>query len=274
MSLPNFHTHTTFCDGKNTAEEMVTAAIERGCTELGFSTHGHMDFADWSISLENTERYKEEILRLKEKYRDRIKIYLGIEYDYFCDFPTDDYDYVIGAVHYVEKDGNFLAVDHAASIFCNDVEKYYNGDFYAYAHDYYKLVGDLYNKTRCDIIAHFDLVTKFNQNDILFDTTDHQYRKYAGDALDALLETPAVFEVNTGAISRGYRKEPYPADFILDKIWQCGKIPVISSDTHAAATVNFMIEETAADLAYKGIPCCKSLAEVLRQSRGFLGAKF
>lgn len=273
MSLPNFHTHTTFCDGKNTAEEMVLAAIGKGMTELGFSTHGHMDFADWSISLENTERYKEEVLRLKEKYSDKIRIYLGIEYDYFCDFPTDDYDYVIGAVHYIEKNGEFLSVDHAPSIFLNDVEKHYDGDFFGYVRDYYKTVADIYNKTHCDIVAHFDLVTKFNQNSALFDVKDKQYIKYAGDALDALLKTPAVFEVNTGAISRGYRKEPYPADFLLDRIVKSGKIPVINSDTHSAKTVNFYIEETAASLEYRGIPYCTCLADVLKQSRGFVGAK-
>ena len=32
----NFHTHSKFCDGKNTAEEMVLAAIDKGFTVLGF----------------------------------------------------------------------------------------------------------------------------------------------------------------------------------------------------------------------------------------------
>ena len=27
--LSNYHTHTTFCDGKNTAEEVVLSAIEK-----------------------------------------------------------------------------------------------------------------------------------------------------------------------------------------------------------------------------------------------------
>ena len=35
MRYSNFHTHTTFCDGKNTAEEMVRAAITAGCPALG-----------------------------------------------------------------------------------------------------------------------------------------------------------------------------------------------------------------------------------------------
>ncbi len=40
----NFHTHTTYCDGKETAEQMVQAAIAKGFTRLGFSGHGFNDF--------------------------------------------------------------------------------------------------------------------------------------------------------------------------------------------------------------------------------------
>lgn len=35
----NLHTHTTFCDGTNTAEEMIQAARELGMDSLGFSGH-------------------------------------------------------------------------------------------------------------------------------------------------------------------------------------------------------------------------------------------
>ena len=33
--LQNLHQHSTFCDGKNTPEEMVQVAIERGLTAIG-----------------------------------------------------------------------------------------------------------------------------------------------------------------------------------------------------------------------------------------------
>ena len=35
----NLHTHSTFCDGKNTPEEMVRAAIAKGFDAIGFSSH-------------------------------------------------------------------------------------------------------------------------------------------------------------------------------------------------------------------------------------------
>ena len=41
MIKANFHTHTTYCDGKNTPEEMVQAAIALGMTAIGFSGHSH-----------------------------------------------------------------------------------------------------------------------------------------------------------------------------------------------------------------------------------------
>ena len=37
MIRRDYHTHTTFCDGKCTAEEMVCAAISFGMDEIGFS---------------------------------------------------------------------------------------------------------------------------------------------------------------------------------------------------------------------------------------------
>ena len=39
MSM-DIHTHTKWCDGKNSAEEMVRAALALGLECLGFSGHG------------------------------------------------------------------------------------------------------------------------------------------------------------------------------------------------------------------------------------------
>ena len=37
MKITNYHTHTTYCDGKNTAEEMVLAAIEANMSAWEFA---------------------------------------------------------------------------------------------------------------------------------------------------------------------------------------------------------------------------------------------
>ena len=117
IQLSNYHTHTCYCDGKDRPEELVREAIRLGCPELGFSGHSHLSFDDCCMTAEGTEQYKSEIRRLREQYRDQLRIRLGVEQDYFGDLPTDDYEYVIGSVHYVPKDGRMLSVDSSAADF-------------------------------------------------------------------------------------------------------------------------------------------------------------
>ena len=233
MTLANYHTHTTYCDGKNTPEELIEEAIALGMAELGFSGHSYTDFdSSWCMSRENTERYRTEIASLKVKYKDKLSIKLGIEQDYLSDeFPVG-YDFVIGGVHWVKKDGVYIPVDESAEILCDAIEKHYGGDIYALCEDYYTAVGDLYNRTGCDIIAHFDLVTKFNEGDTLFDTNNKRYKDAVRGALDILLKAPVLFEINTGAISRGYRTEPYPSADIIKIIKENSGKLILSSDCH------------------------------------------
>ena len=263
MMLSSYHTHSTYSDGKNTLEEMVLSAIEQGCPEIGFSDHAPMQFAcDWSAKVEKIERYKNEILALREKYKDKIKIYLGIEQDYYS-VPAQGYDYIIGSVHFVYKDGEYIPVDINANEVKGYVDRLYGGDVYGYCEDYFKLVKDIYSKTSCNIIGHFDLVTKFNERLPMIDITHPRYVAAVDGALSVLLDTPAIFEINTGAISRGYRTTPYPDNRTVDIIAKSGKPFVITSDTHNKETVTFNFDVEQKRLDQKGYKYIKSLEEIL-----------
>ena len=263
MSLSSYHTHSKYSDGKNTLEEMVQSAIEKGCKEIGFSDHAPMIFdCGWSMRQEQVESYKKEVTALKEKYKDKIKIYLGIEQDYFST-PAEGYDYIIGSVHFILKDGEYLPNDLSADAMKEFVDRCYGGDVYAYCEDYFKLVKDVYNKTKCQIIGHFDLVTKFNEVLPMVDINHPRYKKAVEDALDTLLKTDAIFEVNIGAISRGYRTSPYPDDRTLDIIGKSGKPFVITSDTHNAETVTFNFDKEKDKLDKKDYKYIKSLEEII-----------
>lgn len=239
----SLHSHTCYCDGKNTPEEMVLGAIECGCHTLGFSGHYYLNvlgkMEDWTMSHDGEAQYRKEILELREKYKDKIDILLGVELDYFCEKPDFKYDYTIGSVHYVKKDEDWIAVDIFPEKLKEKVERLYGGDFLAYAEDYYSLVKNVIKKTDCTIVGHFDLLTKFNEKYDLFDTSDGKYREIAFDALDSLITEGALFEVNTGAISRGWRTVPYPEDFIMKRMAEKGASVIITADTHSADTILF-----------------------------------
>ena len=233
MIPSNYHTHTDFCDGSDSPEDIVLEAVRLGCPEIGFSGHSYTAFDEsWCMSKQGTAEYKLCVNRLKEKYAGQIKILLGVEQDYFSNEPCDGYDYVIGSVHYVKKDGKYLPVDESREIQRAIVKEYYGGDFYAFAEDYFALVGDIWNKTGCDIVGHFDLIEKFNESVELFDNTHPRYRAAADSALDKLLKTPAAFEINYGAVARGLRSSPYPDKRILERLKGAGASLIKTSDCH------------------------------------------
>lgn len=231
--LYNFHTHTTYCDGKTPAEEMVQKAVELGFSMLGFSGHSYTEFdLEPCMTREGTKEYKKEILALKEKYKDKIKIFLGIEYDYHSDEMLEGYDYILGSVHYILKNGEYLCIDYSRQAQIDAVNKHYGGDFYSYIEDYYKTVADIYNKTKCDIIGHFDLITKYNEDGSLFDVNHPRYVSAWKSAADAIINTPAVVEINTGGMARGHVNHPYPSKEIIEYFIANNKKLIYSSDCH------------------------------------------
>ncbi|MDD6043879.1 MAG: histidinol-phosphatase [Eubacteriaceae bacterium] len=241
-SLSNYHTHSVLCDGNDTMEEMVIKAISLGCPQLGFSGHGYTDFDEsYCMLKDDIDEYVREIKRLRCMYGKDIEILAGIEHDYYSKEDVSQFDYVIGSVHYVYKDDKYIVIDEGKESFTEAVEKYYSGDYYAIAEDYFKNVGDVYRRTGCDIIGHFDLITKFNEGNVLFDTCDERYvRAYmkALDDIDSSLEEAGVgkdavrFEINTGAMARGYRTEAYPANDVIEEIRRRGYRFILNSDCH------------------------------------------
>ena len=53
----NLHTHTTYCDGKNTVSEMIRSALHKDFDVLGFSGHSfRLSSAARSMGMPSTKR--------------------------------------------------------------------------------------------------------------------------------------------------------------------------------------------------------------------------
>ena len=234
MLRGNFHTHTVFCDGANTAQEMADRALELGFTHLGFS--GHMDP---DIRMELKEYYS-EIGRLQEAYRGRMDILRGVELDLLFQ-PRDEeeakllgqMDYQIGSVHFVKAaDGTLFAVDDTFERLAEGCRKYFGGDFYRLSKAYYDLEAQVYDRLHCTFIGHFDLITRFNDDRHYLDESDPRYYGPALEAMEYLVSRGVPFEINCGAFNRGRKAELYPNRFLLKKLKEFGGEILINSDAH------------------------------------------
>ena len=236
----DLHTHTTFSDGKNTPEEMVLSAIGRGMSTLGISDHSYTFFDEsYCIPRQKMDAYRDCIHSLQQKYSDRLEIRLGLEKDYYSDTVDDGYDYLIGSVHYIKLGEEYLPVDESAQILIDAAARHFGKDIYGLAEIYYNTVADVISRTHADIIGHFDLFKKFNRDGSLFDETAPRYKKMVIDAADKLLACHVPFEINTGAICRGYRDDPYPSPEMIGYIKARGGRLILSSDSHSASDLCF-----------------------------------
>ena len=240
----NLHTHTVFCDGSNTPEELVLKAIELGFDTIGFSGHSYTGLdIDWHMSRENTKIYKQQIDALKEKYSDKIDILCGLEFDIFSDCDVSGYDYLIGSSHFIKVGNEYFGVDDDADTVRNVINDYFEGDGMKYAKAYYENIAQLYKYGNFDIVGHFDLVAKYCETNNFFDVDSKEYKNAALNALYELANKIKVFEVNTGAVARGYRTTPYPAPFILENMSKIGCTVVLTSDCHDKNFLDYYYKE-------------------------------
>lgn len=244
--LANYHTHSTFCDGKSTPEEMVLAAMERGFSALGFSGHGYTPF-DLHSCMSDTRGYISEIKRLKEKYKNKIQIYLGAEEDMHSYVRRDDFDYIIGSSHYLYIKERYYPLDLSYSN-VTDCLELFGGDPLAAANAYFAGFCSYIKERKPDIVGHFDLLTKFDEKFEPVFLGKTEYERLAEKYLDSVACDGLIFEVNTGAISRGYRTTPYPADNLLYLLKKRGAGIILSSDCHRAEWIDCGFAEAKARL--------------------------
>lgn len=246
-SKSNIHTHTRYVDGADTPREMVEAALALGFHTLGFSEHGHAGHDACSMSLEQEPRYRAEIRALREAYAGRIDILLGYEHDRLAPAAAPAvYDYVIESVHYLRAGGEYLCVDWKREILLDAVRRHFGGDPYALCREYFRTVCASIEGTGAQVLGHIELVTKFNERRDLFDDADPRYLKPALECAELAAKSGRLVEINTGAIARGYRTQPYPGAAMLRRIAECGGRIIITSDCHDARFLDCAFAESAA----------------------------
>ena len=230
----NLHTHNHYCDGRGTLEEFTLAAIDQGLEALGFSCHSYQYFSPvYTISEEDSVRYKAEIKELKKKYEGRIKLYAGLEVDMLSRPDVSGLDYTIGSSHWMKLGDDFVEFDKRYDIFEGILNKYFNGNIWSFVEKYYEELSKLSSHGRFDIVGHFDLVTRHCESEhSFFDCNDKRHLDLAFEAVHTIVKDIRIFEVNVGCFAYGTRNTPYPMPAIIKEIKNAGGSVIITNDAH------------------------------------------
>ncbi len=186
----NYHTHTYRCGhASGTEEEYIKRAIEGGIKIFGFSDHAPYLFPNgrqngWKVQIKDAEDYFTTLNALREKYRDKIKIHIGFEMEYYPEHfegmlkyvKNLGSEYLILGQHYIrnEEDGRGHTAsaghgeDDLVEYTDNVIEGMKTGEFLYVAHpDVLNFNGDkeLYIKQAkriCEASKKFDVPLEIN----------------------------------------------------------------------------------------------------------------
>lgn len=255
MFQQNLHTHSVWDDGQNTQEEMVQAARKAGLKSLGFSIHSYLPLAEaWTLVPEKLPEYTRAVKSLQEKYAGEFPIYFGIEWDILSTADISLFDYVIGSIHQISINNEDYCVDESPAMTMEYLNKAFHGDADAAAEAYFAQYAALAKVKAVDIVGHFDIITKFDQVENCYDANSPRFLAAALAAMETLVKADKIFEINTGAISRGYRTTPYPSRALLAELKRMGGRITISSDSHSVDSVAFgfdAAEQLALDCGFR-----------------------
>ena len=232
----DLHNHTTLCNhASGTTEEYIKKAIEVGIDIYGFSDHAPMDFEpEYRMNLSQCDSYENDILFLKEKYKNDIEILLAYEVDFMSNksymedkILNKNVDYLIGSVHFIDEWG----FDNPQYI------KYYESknidDIWI---SYFDAIKNMAKTKKFDVVGHLDLIKVFKY------TPKKDIRLIAKDALKQIKKSNMVIEFNAAGLRKPIN-EAYPSNILLSEAYELDIPITFSSDAHSINQIGFEYEK-------------------------------
>ncbi|RMF53556.1 MAG: histidinol-phosphatase HisJ family protein [Chloroflexota bacterium] len=241
MISVDYHTHHWRCGhAQGQIEDYIKQALALGMSQIGISDHAPIYWQDGDdpmpkIAMAKSElpAYVDEVLRLKQKYADRIAVRLGLEVDYIegaeslcaellAPYP---FDYLIGSVHYV----------YGRNVYDTAMWQGVSDPLPTYA-EYYRLLSKSAQCGLFDIIAHSTAIVALAPKPI-----PSAIEPLQEAALGAIRQADVCVEINTS----GYRKlgtEPFPTARMIGRARDLGIPLTFGSDAHHPSDVGYARE--------------------------------
>lgn len=255
--LIDYHTHHERCGhAVGTLEQYVLRGIELGLGQLGLSDHMpliHVDparyYPEMAMPMDELPRYVEEVLALKQKYRDRIDIRLGLEGDYIEGFESEikaivdayPWDYVIGSVHFL---GEWDVTDFRQTAGWEGRDPL---DVYR---TYYDAVGRAAETGFYDIVGHFDVIKRFGYGPAPEQAAEREAAE--NEALRRIADSGIAMELNASGLTKPCA-EMFPAEGLLRRALALGIPLTLGSDAHDPAKLSENLDKARAQLLALGV---------------------
>jgi histidinol-phosphatase (PHP family) len=230
--LADYHTHNALCHhAEGNPVDYVRSAQALGLGEIGISDHSPMptEIDDWRMLLEDFPCYLELFAEARDAFSD-YPVRLGLEVDFLTGHEPwieklagmAEFDYLIGAVHYISPEWDIDNPKHLSRWSQSDVTDVWQR--------YWDACTACVRSQLFDFYAHPDLAKKFGHR------PEGDLRHFYEPAIQAAVDTGAAFEINTAGRYKAI-EEFYPAVPFLEMMAEA-KLPVlISSDAHDPAHV-------------------------------------
>ncbi len=230
----DLHNHTSLCNhAEGEIFQYIEKAIECGTEYFGFSDHAPMDFDQkYRMSFLQMQKYEKDVLKAKEKYKDKIEIFLGYEVDYLKGhidkrILNSKVDYLIGSVHFIDEWG-FDNPEFIGNYEDEDIDKIWQ--------KYFNAIEEMAQSGLFDIVGHLDLIKVFKF------MPNKEISEIAKNALLAIKKADMVIELNVA----GYRKpigEAYPSPSLLREAFSLDIPITFGSDAHKPEQVGLYNDE-------------------------------
>ncbi|MCX6271186.1 MAG: histidinol-phosphatase [Bacteroidetes bacterium] len=259
----NYHTHSTYSDGKAPLAEYAKEAINQGLDHLGFSEHSSLPFPNsFALKEGSISQYLADISDLQKQYKGEIQLFAGLEMDFIPGFSQgfaemksrNKLDYVIGGVHLVlgeEEEGLWFIDGKYSQIYDDGLKYYFKGDARVAVTAYYRQLQRMIREESPDIVAHLDKIKMHNKNRF-FTEDDPWYVTLVLETLEEIRQKGAIVEVNTRGLYKKRCEAFFPGEFILKEILKMNIPVILSSDAHAPGELTMMFSEAINTLSTLG----------------------
>jgi len=189
-------------------ETFVQFAIANSLDSYGISSHAPVPFPNnWSMKQDDMDEYVQEYMRLKEKYRKEIDLYLGLEVDYIPrvasvydkEIASRRWDYLIGSIHHIDAtdDGAPWNIDGNLKTFKKGLQQIFGNDITAATKRFYQYTNEMIERGGFDIIGHFDKIHLNGRFIDGFDTDSTWYQRLINETIELIAQKGIIVEINT-----------------------------------------------------------------------------